>query len=733
MAGVIGLAWIGWIGPAGADPAPAVDPKLASDYAAYLKTTKGILDIRTIHQARLGSNTMNLAIVSAGFTAAEKDKFLRHCEDMKETFFSYPPWNHYRDWVNFHTVFIEDEGPDKSRLKVGGYKGNILMCDNGIASEYGRYAADTATTLVLHNSNFSTPACGVWGVVTFNIRDTKHSGSTVHELGHGLAGLGDEYIQQSVPFTGTPESLQDTVNVTAEPNPRLCKWHYWTVPEWPGLFGPMKYQGSSPIGNFEGAGWPKGIYRPEEACMMRGGRDGFCAVCDETMQANIFRYTKLFDISEPARDDLLLWKGESINFRIAAISPLRMPTAALSSRLDLRIDGIRIATSDRGEVTYQLDAAKIKPGVHQLGAVLNIQCEAIRRDFGFLSDSRAWMVKVVPHEKPGVVVQPQVSVPPQATVNVPVSIQHRNAGLFALRMEHAPESAVLESGNFKWRPDGRTGTWKVDFIASFEGRDVVTESMEIAVNRTDDAGGGVEIESLPTMDGVVGKPMSARFKATTGSGAHPLFEPVDFPLGASLDRDTGGLSWTPATGQAGPHRIRFRVRNGKAVGEGELVVRVSRPGKPSPVSYCNSYVPDTLASLKQWQESPLLYRRIFGTLRLLRDRYAKIHEPALAAAEKMFGELPPPYQANMLEELSLHAWSFTDKPAILAWLRRIAEGAKSETQRELLKKLDLMASLEKIRKVETGSGREHLIAAASSLVKASDPIIQSAMGPCRVR
>jgi hypothetical protein len=113
-------------------------------------------------------------------------------------------------------------------------------------------------------------------------------------------------------------------------------------------------------------------------------------------------------------------------------------------------------------------------------------------------------------------------------------------------------------------------------------------------------------------------------------------------------------------------------------------------------------VPDTLASLKQWDEGPLLYRRIFGNLRLLRDRYATIHEPALAAAKKMYGELAPPYQANVLEELSMHAWSFTDKPAILAWMRQIAEGGKSATQRELLRKLDLMASLDKIKTGSTG-------------------------------
>lgn len=718
------FAWSGVLVTSAAEPAKEADARLASDYAEHLRVTKGILDVRTIHRSKLGPNALDLVIVSAGFKADEKEKFLGHCEDMKETFFSYPTWRHYRDWVNFHTVFVEDESPANTRLKVAGYEGQILICDNGIAAEYGMVAADADATLVLHNSNFSTPACGMWGVTVYNIRDTKGSGSTIHELGHGLAGLGDEYIQQSVPFPGPPESLQDTVNVTGEPNPRLCKWHYWTVEEWPGLFAPMTYRGSSPIANFEGAGWPKGIYRPEEACMMRGGRDAFCAVCDETMQANIFRYAGMFEKVEPAGEELVLWQGESMDFKLAAIAPLREPSQRLMSRLDLYLGGKKLATSDRGVVSFTLDAAKIKPGDHQVGAVLNVQHEAIRRDFGFLSENRAWMVKVVPHTKPVLGVQKEIVVAPGGDVSVPVTLKHRNAGLFAMRMEHAPENAVLEGGRFKWRTGGQTGSWRVDFIVSHEGRDVVTESMEIHV---DGKKGGIKVEPMERLAAVVGKPATVSLKAGSGGGGQLLFESEDLPQGAKLNHKSGEFTWTPSADQAGPHRIGFRVRNGKAVGKGELEVFVSRPGKPTPVSYSNSYTPDTLAALKQWNEGPLLYRRIFGNLGLLRDRYARIYEPALAEAEKMHAELTPPYRANVIELMSLHAWAFTDKPAVLSWMRRIAEEAGTADAKDLLAKLDLMERLEKIRKVETGSGREHLAATASALVKASDPVIQSAM------
>ena len=137
-----------------------------------MKSTKGILDIRTIHQAKLGANALDLAIVSAGFTAAEMDKFLRHCEDLKETFFSYPPWSHYRDWVEFHTVFVEDEGPAVSRLKVAGYKGSVLICDNGIASEYGKFAADMPTAGRKRSTSFRrrtsgrSAGSGMWTTTT---------------------------------------------------------------------------------------------------------------------------------------------------------------------------------------------------------------------------------------------------------------------------------------------------------------------------------------------------------------------------------------------------------------------------------------------------------------------------------------------------------------------------------------------------------------------------------------
>ena len=283
----------------------------------------------------------------------------------------------------------------------------------------------------------------------------------IHELGHGLAGLGDEYIQYGdKPFDGDPNSLRDTVNVTATANPRLCKWHYWTEDEWPGLFGPSKRPRGTNVANFEGAGWIKKIYRPEEGCFMRCNRDAFCVVCNETLEASFFRYIDLFQVAEPAVEDIVLWKGEHVDVRASAIDMLHQPPEWLKSRLCLYLDGEQVASSDRGEVSFRFDSTKSGPGVHQLGANLNVQSQGVRRDFGFLSRSRSWRVTVMPWTKPRIVLMPRVSVPADGAIDVPIEIKQEEPALFDLKMAHAPAGAVLEK-----RPIPMEAGWRDGVVA----------------------------------------------------------------------------------------------------------------------------------------------------------------------------------------------------------------------------------------------------------------------------
>lgn len=706
-------------------PASADSASLDRAYAEHLLATKGIAEIRTYHASGAGLNGMDVVVVSAGFKAEEKEEFRRVCEDFVTALFQWEPWSRYRNIVNVHGVFVEDKSLDETRLQAGGYKGNVLFSDNGMAFEYAMYAADAAVVAVIHNSAFATPACGTWGVMTGNKASVRGPGAIVHEFGHCLAGLGDEYIQRADTYDGGEDGLRDfTVNVTSIANPRLCRWHYWTEEQWPGLFSPQFLPPGVHVINAEGAGWPKGIYRPEEACIMRGSRDRFCALCMETMEASFFRYVDPFNRVEPAQGEIVLWKGEALDFLVQTIPMIRQPPEWLTSRLEFYVDGKQVRASDRGEVRYALSGKAAAPGVHQLGANLNLQIDRVRRDFGYLSASRGWCVRIMPLARPRIAVAPRVAIAADGAVEVPVRV--KPAG-FNLRMVHAPSNAVLADGRFTWKPNGACGSWRVDFVASLDGVDGAAESLLLDVRPARAAPGTVAAEAPEVVDAATGERTAVRVKASASDGSHILFEPVDLPAGCVLDRSTGELAWTPQTAQAGPQPARVRARSGAASCERTVVFRVRRPPKPTPASFVNTTVPDTLAALKQLQEGPVQYRRLFETLRLLRSRNSALHRPALEAAVKMYEGLAPELKATALQDLTLHAWAFTDKAEILAWMRQIAAAGSSEDHRALQARLDTMGEVKALREVETGGGADQLPALAERLPKAGDAMVRSSV------
>jgi hypothetical protein len=659
---------------------------LTDAYAKYLLETKGIKDIRTLVKSGDGPNFIDLVIVSAGFTADQMGEFHKACEQLANGLLSQPPWNRYRQLFNVHAVFVEDESLDKTRVRVSGYKGNILSCDNPAAVEYARYAANARITVVIHNSTFSTSSCGYWGVLTLHKEAVVRPFTALHEVGHGFAGIGDEYIQRNTAFDPQKESLKDSVNVTEIENPRLSRWHYWMEETWPGLFGPLKRPEGIVVENAEGAGWVRGAYRPQKVCVMRCNTSDYCIVCNETLEANYFRYVDLFKSVEPSTDDLVLWKGETVNFRVTAMDILRQPPAWLKSRLELYMNGTRVGCSTNGEVSYQIRSATVAPGIYQIGANLNVQCDTIRRDFGFLSRNRGWRVTVLPYAKPQIIVKPLVSVTAGTVLDLPVLVKHERQELFSLKMVNAPTGAVLENGRFKWNTTGQTGSWRVDFSALNKEQQGVTESIEIQVKGKGPAGVDIGMQPSEALDLVSGTPFKLPLKASAQDGGHLLFEPIRVLDGVEVDRYTGVLTWGPRQDQAGLHQMRFRVKNGQAMREFDLVFRVRREAGPSLIfGPHNQRSVETLEKLRQ---SPIVYQRLFETLRLLRDRFDPVHQKALQEAKRLYSELDPQLQNTCLEELHLQAWTFANNPDILKWMREIAAGTKSKQAGSLIDRLD---------------------------------------------
>ena len=114
----------------------------------------------------------------------------------------------------------------------------------------------------------------------------------VHELGHGLAYLADEYIGNVSYNDIYPEGVEPVEpNITRQLDPSLIKWKSFLSK---GVELPTKPTAESrsgrTVGAFEGGGYlSKGMYRPQASCWMgsMNPKEGFCAVCEDAIQRTI--------------------------------------------------------------------------------------------------------------------------------------------------------------------------------------------------------------------------------------------------------------------------------------------------------------------------------------------------------------------------------------------------------------------------------------------------------------
>ncbi len=702
-------------------------PEAWKDYLQYLRETKGVVDIRPIHNSGSGAHAFNLMLVSAGFRADEADDFYKVCQTFSRSLFQEDPWKKYENLVNIYGVCVDDESPDNTRVQVIGYKGQILACQNQPAIQFANYAGRSDNTAVIHNSNFSTPTCGPWAMVTCHRGTAGEYRTLFHELGHSVGGLGDTYTQRQGAYDGSIKNLWEGKNSTDQPNPLLSHWHYWTQDRWPGIFNPLKLPDTAHVTNVEGGAWAKGFYRPEEECVMRGGNSpSYCTVCNEVMETCFFRTINLFEEASPEPGECVLWKSESIPFHLKALKFIRDPKPWLKSRLELHLDGKPVATSSNGEIDFEFGGEMATPGYHQLGANLDIQADHVRRDDGFLGASRAWRVKVMPYEKPRVELPSSVKARQGDPLRVPLQVEHSRKDLVKIQVSHAPPGAALQGAAFTW-PVTRAGAWCIDFTVSVEGEKAFTKSMEIHVKPNNGEGAKIELAQLDPVDALVGKETVTEIKATADKGGQLLYQLLNPEPGMDLDRETGKLTWTPSVDQCGPHRLRFRVSNGATSAEGHVLIGVCKEPGPYANSYLTTYIPDRNRWLEEHRDSPLIYEKVFELSRMLRERFSSIYTPALEEAQAIYPDLDPGVREAFVQELARYTWNFVDRPNILEWLAEISKNGDTPNARKLRQNLADINLWRKVKDAELGGDPRLLGALLAQFAKTDSAGVRSAI------
>ncbi|MEU5402267.1 M64 family metallopeptidase [Streptomyces sp. NPDC005963] len=257
------------------------------------------------------ADRLDIVIVGDGYTAAELPQFHTDAKEIWAETAAVEPYTTYRNLFNIWTVdAVSNQSgvtgdPDRGTVRdtaLGSYFwcGDIerLLCiDQEKVDRYVAKAPEADLVIVLANStkyggagyNVPSATLGYEGISTASAGNDKSGQVAIHETGHSLGKLADEYFYPGYPgyerYTG-PEPADSNISTltAADIAAQRTKWHRW--------LGEPSPDGGT-IGAFEGGGYfVQGLYRPTDNSLMRSVGKPFNLPGVEAMIAGFYRHAK---------------------------------------------------------------------------------------------------------------------------------------------------------------------------------------------------------------------------------------------------------------------------------------------------------------------------------------------------------------------------------------------------------------------------------------------------------
>ena len=271
------------------------------------KETPAASEVIDILQNGESSKKVDLAILAEGYTKDELSKFIQDAKRVTGYLFDEEPFKSEKQNFNVKAVFTPSE---ESGTDVPGehtYK-NTYLNSTFYTFDLSRYLT-TSDMKTIYDAAAQVPydqiyilvnsdrygGGGFYNLVTVCTADNSLTSEVfVHEFGHGLAGLADEYYTSSVAY-------EDFYNIGIEPwEPNITtlvdfdsKWKNMVKKSTP-VPTPREAKYTNTVGVYEGGGYmSKGIYSPFIDCRMKSNEAGeFCPVCNEAIKKVIDYYSK---------------------------------------------------------------------------------------------------------------------------------------------------------------------------------------------------------------------------------------------------------------------------------------------------------------------------------------------------------------------------------------------------------------------------------------------------------
>ena len=266
--------------------------------------------IDAMNRANLGAldNRVDLVFVGDGYTAGEMGQFHSDADGVVASLYQYEPFTSYQSYFRVTKVEVVSVQSGVDNDPQGVFRNTALdmtywcsgierlLCVNvGKAYNAAAAAPDIDQIIALSNSS----KYGGAGYSSNNLgtaagQNNAAADIAIHELGHSLGDLADEYTYGG-PTTYTGGEL-GPVNVSiynrTQQIAQSRKWHTWMDAAMTGF--------DNPINTYEGGNYSQfGVYRPSNNSMMRALGRPFNLVSAEQLLKEIYREVNPIDDGTP--------------------------------------------------------------------------------------------------------------------------------------------------------------------------------------------------------------------------------------------------------------------------------------------------------------------------------------------------------------------------------------------------------------------------------------------------
>jgi len=261
-------------------------------------------NVMNLHIGGSAENCLDIMFIPDGYAKKDKKKLQKDMRTFAGYILNCSPFKENKDKLNIRAIegYSKDSGitdPNatvfKNTLINSSYNtidvDRYLMCLN--VWKMNEVADDSPYDAILIICNSTKYGGG--GIYNFyatvNSNGKYSDYVVVHELGHSIVGLGDEYFTSEVSVRDFyPEGVEPVEQNLTTLIDFDKKWKHLLPEDFP-IPTPDTDEYNNRVGVFEGGGYvAKGVFRPWRNCTMKEKRyNNFCPVCKEAF-GEMFEY-----------------------------------------------------------------------------------------------------------------------------------------------------------------------------------------------------------------------------------------------------------------------------------------------------------------------------------------------------------------------------------------------------------------------------------------------------------